>query len=256
MKKVTFLIAAILLFSCQQNSPGGEVSSAPDEPDSIITPDTPILLGIRSDSVDSPKEPVAINPVLTKTDSFLLNPFDLYAFKSTKNGSNSGGAAFKSYHHKPPFPGIGYRFFMFQPKTPNMQDGSNIRHVAAGYSGTNKKNISMNHDGLLIRTFQPNDSFKHKYHNPNEVLIELTAMHNDFDLPEMAFVGLDSLSIIKQLGKETFYKNQCLIYTVENIAFILKLKNTKVDWIRYIRLAGKFENYANDNRLYQLDGNE
>ncbi len=255
MKVITYLFAVIFLHSCQQNSPGEEVRSAPDKPDSIITPDTAIQLGIKKDSVVIPEKALVVNHALTKLDSFLLTPFDLYAFKSKKNGSNSGGAGFKSYHYKPPFPGIGYRFFMFQPKTVNLiSNGREMRHQAAGYFGTNKKNISMKYDGLVVLTFQPNDSFKNKYLNPNELLIELTARHNDFDLPEMAFVGLDSISIIKQFGKETFYKNQCLVYTYDNLAFILKLENAKVEWIRYIRLASKLDVKTENEHLYKLDG--
>jgi hypothetical protein len=86
-----------------------------------------------------------------------------------------------------------------------------------------------------------------------EVLIELIAKYNDFDLPELSFVGLDSISITKQLGKQTFYKNNCIVYTKNNKALILKLNNKKVEWLRYIVLAEKLEFEADNFNIYNVD---
>ncbi|MCC7454581.1 MAG: hypothetical protein IT222_10475 [Crocinitomix sp.] len=191
---------------------------------------------------------------MLNTDSFLIKPFDLFTFKSKKNTSLSGGVTFNHYHFKPDFRGTGYRFFMFQPKTTNyIDDGKEMKHSNAGYIGKNKELISFKEDGLVIKTFQPNDKYQDDYLNPNEVLIELTAKFNDFDLPEMAFVGLDSTTIIKELGQQSFYKHHSLVYVKDNYALILKLKQGVVEWLRYIVLAEKLEYESAIKELFELE---
>jgi hypothetical protein len=100
-------------------------------------------------------------------DSFLIKPFDLLTFKLKKNGSLSSGANFKDYHFKPDFEGVGYCFFMFEPKNTNIIiDGKEIKHSKVGYLGRDKANLAILEDGLKIKTFQPNDEFKNNYLNP------------------------------------------------------------------------------------------
>ncbi|MEZ4805198.1 MAG: hypothetical protein R2852_06880 [Bacteroidia bacterium] len=235
MKSIVFISAMVLFLSNQ------------------VTTKSVLSIDSIKSSMDSIKNTDSITSVFN-LDSFLLQPFDLYKFKSKKNGSLSGGANLKKYHFKPAFKGIAYRFFMFEPKTVNyIVDGKEMKHCKVGYVGLNKNRISFREDGLIIKTYQPNDKFKNKYINPNEVLIELTAKYNDFDLPELAFVGLDSIAIVKQLGKEMFYKNSSLIYTKDNVAFILKLKQSKAEWIRYVLLADILELEIENSELFNAD---
>lgn len=190
----------------------------------------------------------------SKTDSFLLYPFDLYQFKLKKNGSHSSGAYFKNYHFKPPMMGVGYSFFLFEPKKVNyVSNGLEMRHEKVGYIGMNKERLSFLEDGLIIKTFQPNDKYHHKYQNPNEVLIEVEAKHNDFDLPELAFIGLSTNQVREKLGKETFMKNDCLVYTKDNIALILKMSADGIQWLRYIVLSKSLQIDSDLRELYQID---
>ncbi|HLG03198.1 MAG TPA: hypothetical protein VI731_06360 [Bacteroidia bacterium] len=53
----------------------------------------------------------------------------------------------------------------------------------------------------------------------------------------MAFVELNSAAIRKMLGPENFYKNGCLVYTKHNTALILHIRESKVEWLKYTRLA-------------------
>jgi hypothetical protein len=190
----------------------------------------------------------------SKTDSFLLHPFDLYQFKLKKYGSNSSGAYFKNYHFKPPIKGVGYSFFLFNPKEVNyIRDGLEMRHEKVGYIGRNKERLSFLEDGLIIKTFQPNDKYQHKYRNPNELLIEVEAKHNDFDLPELAFIGLSTKQVREKLGKETFMKNDCLVYTKDNFALILKISTNGIQWLRYIVLSKSLQIDSDLWELYQID---
>lgn len=187
-------------------------------------------------------------------DSFLKKPFELYAFKQKKQGSLSSGAYFEDYHFKPTVPGTGYSFFMFQPKETNYTiDGKALRHSKVGYIGSNKKRISLKEDGLTIKTFQPDNQFKDKFLNPNEILIEVVAKHNDFDLPELAFVGLDIKSVQDKLGQEKTFKNECLVYFTENRALILKVNQERVEWLRYILVHDRFEKHLENENLYTAE---
>ena len=188
----------------------------------------------------------------SKTDSFLINPFDLYKFKKKKYGALSGGESFENYHYKPKQKGgIGYYFYMFEPRSANYSKNMRRSDVGYIYYGDRRlKRKVLNQLGLVIKTYQPNDKFKNKYLNPNEIMIELTAQYNDYDLHEMDFVGLDSLEIVKQFGKESFYKRNCMVYTKDNIALILNINNNRVDWFRYVLLAEKLEKDSEHEGLY------
>jgi hypothetical protein len=257
MKGTGYLLIIIIFVSCNQGTGNKTIKRQSSDStrfglDSVEYLDSNISRIQKSDTqINYPLKNKELN---SKTDSFLSKPFNLYLFKKKKNGSLSGGSPIKSYYFKPAFKGIYYRFNMFEPKTVNyIVDGREMRHSNVGYIGTNKQMISFREDGLLIVTFQPNDKFRDMYLNPNEILIDLIARYNDFDLPELAFVGLDSIEIKKQLGQETFYKNNCLVYTKDNIALILKLFHRRVEWIRYIVLAKKLEFETEINDLYKVD---
>lgn len=157
--------------------------------------------------------------VVSNIDSFLLKPFDLYKFKQIKGGSNSGGGDKRPYFFKPNYKGIYYSFFYFMPMT--------------GYIGNN---IIKTENGLHITTFKPLGKYKNDYLDPNEELIEVIARYNDFDLPELAFIGLDTIQLRRLLGKESFSEGNCFFYVFKDRALILPLKNGNVHRLKYLHL--------------------
>jgi len=232
MKKRTFIYSLIFLYliSCQYEKKEEKTTTTEKDTSEII----PIVKNDSLVEIELPKENIKNS---FNIDSFLQQPFDLYRFKSTKTASLSGSVRMKKYHYVPDKDWVVYRFFLFDPKKPNqIVNGKPKRNSQLGYIGSDKKNHHIMMNGLVITTFQPKDEFQHEYRNPNEMLIELIAKYNDFDLPELAFVGVDSISVVNQLGKESFYKNNCLVYTYKNIALIFKIKKNKVKWLRYIKL--------------------
>jgi len=60
------------------------------------------------------------------------------------------------------------------------------------------------------------------------------ARFNDFDLPELAFVGIDSATIIQKFGDTDFYNKNCLVYNYKNYVLILKIEKEKVKWFKYL----------------------
>ena len=166
---------------------------------------------------------VYFSPQTNKTvDDLLTKPFDLQKFKKIKGESNSGGATKKSYYFKPDTVGMYYGFMLFKP--------------LYGYIGeTPSKDIFLE-NGLEIITYKPFGKYKDKYIDPTETLIEVIARFNDNDLPELAFVGLDTVKIKKKLGDNFLRKDSCFIYTKDKNALTLKVKGRTVEWLKYTRL--------------------
>lgn len=248
-------IKALLLLSF-----GVTIISCNSKSDSVVYSDSSTS-EVHIDSIGNLDSAVFVQEIpheslqlISTTDSFLMHPFDLYQFKLKKNGSHSSGAYFKGYHFKPTGKGVGYSFFLFTPKEVNyVSGGLEMRHEKVGYIGTNKERLSFLEDGLIIKTFQPNDKYQHKYRNPNELLIEVEAKHNDFDLPELVFIGLSTNQVREILGKETFIKNDCLVYTKDNIALMLKISADGIKWLRYIVLSKPLQFDSDLDNLFQLD---
>lgn len=168
-------------------------------------------------------------------NKFIQSPFNLISFKKYKNGAHNSGIRLCKYHFHPSMEGVAYKFFSFGPKRTNqISRGKKIRRENLGYIGTSKKRTVIKQDGLVIKTFQPKNKYLHNYSNPTEILIEVTAKYNDFDLPELAFIGLDSLSIIKKLGKPDRLIRKFLIYENDSKVLILKISKNKVEWLKYI----------------------
>jgi len=155
-------------------------------------------------------------------NKFLNKPFDLFKFKEKKRMSNSGIGRKESYYFKPNKEGMYYRYFLF----------SRLQ----GYIGTNKNKIIRKNNGLEITVYKELGKYRFKYSDPTEILIEVRARFNDFDLPELALVGLDSSFIIKEFGKPDYYKKECMIYQFKNRALILNINNKKVKWLKYLNL--------------------
>lgn len=155
-------------------------------------------------------------------DDLLKKPFDLQKFKKARGQSNSGGAAKKPYYFKPDTAGMYYGFFLF--------------NCLCGYIGeTPSKDIHLE-NGLKIITYKPLGKYKYDYFDPTETLIEVVAHFNDNDLPELAFVGLDTVKIKKKLGDNFLRKDNCFIYTKDKMALTLKISGKRVEWLKYTRL--------------------
>jgi hypothetical protein len=155
------------------------------------------------------------------TKKLLTQPFDLHSFKKKKGQSNSGGPG-NTKNFLKPGKGVYWSFFLFRPME--------------GYLGTDTLNRIHTEKGVDIITFQPVDEYQNKYFNPNETLIQVTAFYNDFDLPELAFVGLDTKTVEKKLGASILQKNGCLIYFDGHNILTLHAIKGKVDWLKYTRL--------------------
>jgi hypothetical protein len=173
---------------------------------------------------------------ISTRDTFLLKPFDLYKFKRKVGQSNSGGAGKKTYRFKPEYKGLYYSFFLF----------SNLN----GYMGSTKQDTLHQEDGLTITTYKPVGKYQNEYFDPTEELIEVEAKFNNFDLPELAFVGLNTTKIKEQLGNPSFEKNNCFVYTFRDRALILKIENGSVNWLRYVHLKSELTSDKTFDQLY------
>lgn len=174
-------------------------------------------------------------PKLSARDSFLLKPFDLYKFKRKVGQSNSGGASALTYRYKPKYRGMYNSFSLF----------SRLK----GYYG-NRKQDTIRLEGLRITTYKPYGKYQNDYLDPTEELIEVEAKFNNFDLPELAFVGLRKTEIIKKLGDPSFKKNNCLVYTFRDRALILNMKNDEVKWLKYVHLKFELTSVIENEELY------
>jgi len=191
----------------------------------------------KKDSVTTEKLVVKLNQdVAANRDSinnFLDKPFDLYEFKKTKKMSNSGGGRNKDYYLKPDKEGMYYQYFLFSK--------------LQGYSGTNKERIIRREDGLEINVYKELGKYQYEYIDPTEELIEVRAKFNDFDLPELAFVGIDSVAVVNKLGKPDLMKRNCMVYQHNNKALVLNLSNKRVKWLKYVVLKKELDIDKNES---------
>lgn len=192
---------------------------------------------LSNETINTTKLEVEQNEILLmdrdSTNAFLDNPFDLFQFKQTKKMSNSGGGKHEDYYLKPKKEGMYYRYFLF----------SNLQ----GYLGTNKNKIILKENGLAITVYKELGIYRYEYIDTTEQIIEVKAQFNDFDLPELALVVLDSLSIIKKFGKPDFIKINCLVYEHNNKVLVLKLDKKRVVWLKYISLKKGLDILKADN---------
>jgi hypothetical protein len=159
----------------------------------------------------------------TKTvDDLLAHPLDVQKFKKIKGQSNCSRSKEENYYYKPPEKGMFMRFFLFRP--------------VSGYIGEVPNNDVQIENGLSIITYKPYGKYEWKYFDPNETLIEVIAHYNDNDLPDLAFIGVDTIKIKKKLGDNFFRKDNCFIYTKDKNALILKISGQRVEWLKYTRL--------------------
>ncbi len=157
--------------------------------------------------------------------ALLKNPFDLQKFKQKKGQSHSGGAYNKKYYFKPNVKGMYYQFFLFEPLLGFVYNKDGSRQIK-----TRKEN------GLEIVTYKPKGIYSESYLDPTETLIEVTLRYNDYDLPELAFIGLDTATLKSKLGTSFFRKNDCLLYYKNNCVLTININKGIVDWIKYTRL--------------------
>lgn len=184
-----------------------------------------------SETTEKLNQDVAVNR--DSINDFLDKPFELYEFKKTKKMSNSGGGKNKDYYLKPDKEGMYYRYFLF----------SRLQ----GYLGTNKERIIRREDGLEINVYKEFGKYQYEYIDPTEELIEVRAKFNDFDLPELAFVGLDSVTVVNKLGKPDLMKRNCMVYQHNNKALVLNLSNKRVKWLKYVVLKKELDVDKNES---------
>jgi hypothetical protein len=173
---------------------------------------------------------------VSRIDSFLLNPFDLYKFKQKVGQSNSGGASYRPYYFRPAYKGVFYYFMFF--------------NRIEGYLGTNKQRKIKLERGLILTTYKPEGKYREIYLDPTEELIEVIANYNSFELPELAFVGLDTLEIKERLGEKTFIRDNCFVYAHKDRALILGLEGRTVKWLKYVHLSRNLISKTTFNQLY------
>jgi hypothetical protein len=178
----------------------------------------------------------------TSTDALLKNPFDLQKFKKAKGPSNSGGADARSYYLKPDVDGVFFRFFLFTKKMGYVYEGNEYKRSPVR-PGT----------GLQIITYKPKGKYFVDYFDPTETLIEVTASYNDPDLPELAFVGLDTLNLKKKLGNNFIRNDNCFIYTKDSNALVLKVEGAVVKCLKYTRLNMKLAEATIPKDLTEMD---
>ena len=98
-------------------------------------------------------------------------------------------------------------------------------------------------EGLEITTYKPLGKYRGDYLDPTEELIEFSARSNNINIPELAFVGMDSSYVTKKLGSRYTIKNNCCIYLHKDRVLVLGLQARTIVWLKYIHL----------NQAYTLD---
>jgi hypothetical protein len=174
------------------------------------------------------------------TTALLDSPFDLQKFKRTKGPSNSGGADAEPYYYKPDEKGVYFRFFMFKP----------MRGFVYERSEDKKKEVRTDFSPQII-TYKPLGKYRDDYFDPTETLIEVIATSNDKDLPELAFVGLDTAIVKTKLGDPTFRKDHCFIYSKGRNALVLNITDGMVSWLKYARTNSTISKNAVPKTLTQ-----
>jgi len=209
MKNVIFILLIVSFQSCKSKTSNGvnqpSINSATKEPESLTTEETPNN-SVNRDSVNI----------------FLERPFDYFKLKKIIGSPNSTGDKQKEYYKKPSSKGFYYQYFLF----------SDLR----GYLGNNKARFFRKEDGIGITVYKKLGEYQYKFIDPTEELIELRMKYNILKLPELAFVGLDSLSILKRFGEPDLYRLNSMVYQHKNKALILNLKKNRVRWLKYVNL--------------------
>ena len=227
MKKIIFISIVFLCFqSCQHRSeskPSQSLKQAEKRPEIV--------------EVQNLEDEVKLNVTINRDsiNNFLNKPFDLINFKEATKGANSTSGEQEEYYMKPNKEGMYYKYFLFSK--------------LQGYIGTNKNRIILKEDGLEIIVYKELGKYQYEFNDPTEELIEIKAKFNNFDLPELAFVGLDSVSITKKLGKPDFYKKGCMVYQHNNNVLILKLAYKRVKWLKYTRMKKGLDFHKAENIL-------
>jgi hypothetical protein len=165
----------------------------------------------------------------TPVQRLLQNPFDLQKFKKLKGPSNSGLADTKTYFVKPDGKGRYFYFFLFRVPGAFVYGGDK-----------NKRTAVPSGSGFRIVTFKPLGRYQDDYFDPTETMVEVVASYNDPDLPELAFVGLDTLSVKRDLGEPLIRKEDSFIYASHNCVLLLNLQGGKVKCLKYARMNKDF----------------
>ncbi len=210
MKKVFYLISTLFcLFSCKSPNTNVKDEQNMAKNMTLLTVDSIVQPKFRKINRDS-------------INDFLNSPFDLAKFKRAKRVSHSNGGIKRDYYKKPNRKGFYYHFFMFDR--------------LKGYLGTNRKRIIKDEQGISIIVLKEFGGNKYNYTDPTEELIQITTKFNDFNLPELAYVGIDSVTVTKQFGEPDKYITNCLVYQHMNKVLLFNIERKRVKWLKYTRL--------------------
>ncbi len=153
-----------------------------------------------------------------KSDSviveFLENPINLQEFKTTKGQSLSSVTNGLEYHFRPKIKDSIYYHYTTFPNDSLWTEISPIDIVVFKY-GKNK----------------------HSWNDKTEILIEFTVSGNDNDLKKANLVGLTKNELESQFGTEYKVFDNRIVYSNKNKALIIELKNSRVEWFKYIKLS-------------------
>src|SRR5688572_501115 len=150
------------------------------------------------------------------TNTFLANPFDLQKFKKAKGQSNSGGADVQPYYYRPEGKGVYYRFFIFRSPNTFIYSGNETQKYPIRYGM-----------GFQIVTYKPLGKYRDAYLDPTETLIELEASYNDPDMPQLAFIGLDTTRVKMKLGTNFLRKENSFIYSYNKNVLVLRISEDR-----------------------------
>ena len=224
-----FLILILSLAACRENSnsENSQFNSAVESTNK--SNDSSTITPHQSEEI-----------VWSKMDSLLSDPFDLASYKKKKRGALSGGNRLQSFHHKPDTVGLYYGYWL-------------IGGRREGYIGKNKTPRVKEFNPVQLLVYKPKDKDWKMYNDLNEILIEFTAIYNDFALPELAYIGWTKDEILEEFDNPSFEKNECLVYYNNQKALVLHLAKNKVDWLKFIHLNKSIDVQMELPKMYVLE---
>ena len=174
--------------------------------------------------------------IISKTQylkDFLSEPINLIDFKKRYGPSNSGQLKANKYYYKPKDEGFYYKYMLFN----GLGFGKNpMRYL-------NGKIMS---EGDLFNSFQiyvyhfgHTGSFD--FYDKNEVLIGFRSAGMHEALGKANLTGKTLQEIEALFGNDYIEAGNIIIYQYNNRVLSLKLKSSKVEWIKYYHQSSKVE---------------
>ncbi len=218
MKQLIFIsLISLLLINCN-NEPKENAKSEDLIPDKV-------------DLAEETEQNEKISPKTQYLNDFLLDPINLNEFKKKYGPSNSGACCSgipTNWLYKPENEGFYYQYMLF-----------NLR----GMSYLNGKIMG---EGEQLRKFQiyvyhfgKNRDFD--FYNDDEVLIGYSCAGMHEALGQTNIVGKSWQEIEEQFGNDYIDLDSIKIYQYNNRILSLKLKSSKVEWVKYFHQSSKVE---------------